>query len=1060
MMRWIVGWSLRFRRLVVALAAATMIFGITQLRHTPVDLLPEFSPPTVEIQTEALGLSAVEVEQLITAPMEQGLLNGVAFLDVIRSESVPGLSSIELIFEPGTDLLDARQVVAERLTQAHALPNVSKPPQMLQPLSSTSRVMMVRLSSDELSPIDVSVLARWVIGPRLLGVDGVANVAIWGQRERQLQVLVDPERLRDRGVSLGQIVRTAGNALEVSPLSFLEASTPGTGGWIETSNQRLHIFHEQAISTPEELAQVTLEGPQGDAVFVGGEPITLGEVTEVVEDHQPLIGDAICRDADCLLLVVEKFPGANTPEVTRAVDAAIDAMRPGLPGVEFDTSIYRPARFIEASFLNLGRALLIGIVLLTAVIGALFFRWRTVLVSLVAISLSSAAAGAVLLLTGVTVNTMILAGLVMALAVLVDDAVVDVESVAQRLHARGVKGDGDPTWRTILAATIERRTAMIYATLVVVAALVPFLFMEGEAGAFLPPLLLTYLLAVVASMVVALTVTPALAAIFLADTPPDHRESPVARRVQRGYDGVSSRIVHRPAPAFVVVGFLVVAGLLALPFLHTSLRPGLKERDVLVHLGAGSGTSLPRMREVTDRAVRELASLQGVLDAGAHVGRATMSDRTVDVNSGDIWVTLDPSADHDATVAAIDDVVDGYPGLVHDVLTYSDERVTEALQRSEDEIIVRVYGEDPGVLRSKAEELRALLAGIEGVEGPRVELPPEEPALEVEVDLARAQGIGIKPGDVRRAAATLLSGITVGHLFEDQKVFDVVVWGRPEIRQRESDVRGLLIDRPGGGHVRLGEVADVRIAPNATVIRHESVSPYLDVTANVNGRDVGAVTTDVQGAVERIDFPLAHHAELLGGFADQGAARSRILAVSVAAAIGILLLLQAALGSWRLAILALAALPLALAGGGLAAVATGGAFTLGSIAGLIAVLGIAVRGSVVMIGGYRRLEHLDGQSFGPELVVRGTRERLPAALMTAVATGVLLLPFVFAGDAAGLEIVRPMAVVILGGLVSSTLVNLVVVPALYLRFGRVPGSHALDEDLLARPDVDLVRDRT
>jgi Cu/Ag efflux pump CusA len=523
---------------------------------------------------------------------------------------------------------------------------------------------------------------------------------------------------------------------------------------------------------------------------------------------------------------------------------------------------------------------------------------------------------------------------------------------------------------------------------------------------------------------------------------------------------VSSRIVHRPGPAFVVVGFLVVAGLLALPFLHTSLRPGLKERDVLVHLEAGSGTSLPRMREVTERAVRELASLQGVLDAGAHVGRATMSDRTVDVNSGDIWVTLDPSADHDATVAAIDEVVDSYPGLVHEVLTYSDERVTEALQRSEDEIIVRVYGEDPGVLRSKAEELRALLAGIEGVEGPRVELPPEEPALEVEVDLARAQGIGIKPGDVRRAAATLLSGITVGHLFEDQKVFDVVVWGRPEIRQRESDVRGLLIDRPGGGHVRLGEVADVRIAPNATVIRHESVSPYLDVTANVNGRDVGAVTTDVQGAVERIDFPLAHHAELLGGFADQEAARSRILAVSVAAAIGILLLLQAALGSWRLAILALAALPLALAGGGLAAVATGGAFTLGSIAGLIAVLGIAVRGSVVMIGGYRRLEHLDGQSFGPELVVRGTRERLPAALMTAVATGVLLLPFVFAGDAAGLEIVRPMAVVILGGLVSSTLVNLVVVPALYLRFGRVPGSHALDEDLLARPDVDLVRDRT
>jgi Cu/Ag efflux pump CusA len=532
----------------------------------------------------------------------------------------------------------------------------------------------------------------------------------------------------------------------------------------------------------------------------------------------------------------------------------------------------------------------------------------------------------------------------------------------------------------------------------------------------------------------------------------------VVRWFQRRYDRMAPRIVHRPGPAFLAAGGLVLAGLLALPFLRLSLPPSLQERDVLVHLEAASGTSLLRMREVTARAVRDLSSLPGVRDMGAHVGRAVMSDRTVNVNASDVWVNVDPSADYGATVTGIEDLVDGYPGLSHEVLTYSEEQVTEALQGTDDEVVVRVYGKDPEVLRAKADELRRDLSGIDGVAGARVELPPTEPTLEVEVDLARAQAFDVKPGDVRRAAATLLSGITVGHLFEDQKVFDVVVWGRSEIRQGERDVRDLLIDTPGGGHVRLGQVAGVRIAPNPTVIRHESVSTFVDVTADVEGRDIGAVAGDVDRAIERVEFPLEHHAELLGGFADQRAARARVFAVAVAAAIGIVLLLQAAFTSWRLALLALVTLPIAMSGGVVVVMVSGGVVTLGSIAGLIAVLGIAVRGSVVTMGRYRRLERRDGHPFGPDLVVRGTRDRLPAALTTALATGLFLLPFALGGEAAGLEIVQPMAAVVLGGLVTSTVVNLLVLPALYLRYGSLAEPDASDEDLLlASPDVDLVR---
>ena len=357
MTRWIVASSLKFRRLVLALAVGVLVAGIVQVGKTPVDVLPEFNPPMVEVQTEALGLSAEEVEQLITVPLEQDLLAGVAFLDEIESVSLPGLSSVVMTFEPGTDVLDARQVVQERLTQAvgvAGLPQVAKLPQMIQPLSSSNRLSMIKLSSDDLSPIEVSVLARWVITPRLMGVPGVANVSVWGFRDRQLQVLVDPARLKQNATTLQQVIETTGNALEVSPLSFLEASTPGTGGFIDTVNQRLDIFHEQAISTAEELAQVPLEGQGG-----GGTPKALGDVAKVVEDHQPLIGDAICPGGEqCLLLVVEKFPGANTVEVTKGVEAALAAMRPGLGDMRIDSSLYRPASFIESSFerLRLGAA--------------------------------------------------------------------------------------------------------------------------------------------------------------------------------------------------------------------------------------------------------------------------------------------------------------------------------------------------------------------------------------------------------------------------------------------------------------------------------------------------------------------------------------------------------------------------------------------------------------------------------------------------------------------------------------------------------------------------------
>jgi len=1040
-MRWIVESSLKFRLLVVALAAALMGFGIVQLRGMPVDVNPEFTPPHVEVQTEALGLSAAEVEQLITVPLEADLLNGVAFLDQIRSESIPGLSSIELIFEPGTDVLKARQLVSERLTQAHALPQVSKPPLMLQPLASTSRVMIVGLSSPNLSLIEQSVLARWKIKPRLTGVPGVANVSVWGQRERQLQVQVDPKRLQDNGVSLVQVMETTGNSLWVSPLSFVEASTPGTGGFIDTPNQRLGVQHVSPIVSAKDLAQVTFADT--DRV------LRLGDVATVVEDHQPLIGDAVGRGGPSLMLVIEKFPGTSTLQVTKDLEAALAALAPGLPGLQMDATVYRPASYIDSAVDNVGWALLIGLILLLVLLAAFLFEWRAALVSFVTIPLSLGAAVLVLYLRGATFNTMVLAGLVVALGALVADAVLDVDHMQRRLREHRQrdedKAPGRTTTGVVLDASLEMRGSALFATLIILVAAVPVALLGGLTGHFARPVVLTYALAVLASMVVALTVTPALGLMLLSSTPLGHRESPIVRRLQPRYDGALSTFVRNSQWAYVTVAVLLLAGVATLPFLRTpELLPPLRERQLLIQWDGAPGTSHPEMSRIVAQASAELRALPGVQDVGAHVGRALTSDEVVGVNSSELWVTIRPNADYDATVASVSEVVGGYPGLAGDVELYPEQRIREVRTGVDQDLVVRVYGQELSTLRSKADEVHKAIQRIDGVVDAQVDTDVQEPTVEVKVDLAAAQRHGIKPGDVRRSAATLLSGVGVGSLFEQQKVFDVVVWGVPEIRQSVTGIRELLIDTPGGGHVRLGDVAEVKVVSAPNVIRRDSVSRVVDVAFNVRGRDAEAVMTDVDRVIKNIEFPIEYHAELLGQLTEGRSAGQRTLGFAVAAAIAILLLLQAAFRSWRLAALLFVTLPAAVAGGALAALAGARTLTLAALLGFLTVLGIAARNGIVLFRQYRELELAERDADRSELILQASRERFGSVLLTALATALLLAPLVVLGNIAGLEVIRPVAVVVLGGLVTSTVFTLFVLPSLYLRLARTPEPDVAD----------------
>jgi Cu/Ag efflux pump CusA len=839
---------------------------------------------------------------------------------------------------------------------------------------------------------------------------------------------VDPAKLQASGVSLEQVIETSGEALWVSPLSFLESSTPGTAGWIDTPNQRLSIRHLLPITSAEDLAKVAVVGEQG---------LLLKDVARVVEDHQPLIGDAVSDQGPGLLLVIEKFPGANTLQVTRGVEDALEAMRPGLSGIEIDTGIFRPASYIEQASRNLATTMIIALLLAALVLGVFFFNWRTALISLTAIILSLAVAVFVLNQRGASFNVMVLAGLVIALGVIIDDAIIDMENVARRLRQHRQAGDDQDTLSVMLEALLEMRSATGFATLIILVTVLPLFFLQGLAGSFVEPLIITYVLAILTSLAVALIVTPALSLILLGNGSIG-RESPLVQFLRRGYQAVLVRSMHAPYLALIVVGVVSLVGLALLPFSGLSLVPSFKQTDLLIKWSAAPGTSRPEMNRITGQVLRELRAIPGVRNVGSQVGRAVTGDAVVGINSGELWVSIDPGADYDATLAAVSETIDGYPGLVRQLTTYQPERTGEALTKTDQDVVVRIYGHELDVLREKAREVQQILAGIDGVAEARADIQADEPQVEIEVDLAAAERYGIKPGDVRRQATTLLSGLQVGTLFEEQKVFEVVVWGVPEIRNSLTDIRDLLISTPVGP-IPLGDVADVRVVPTPIIIKRDSVSRYIDVGADIRGRSLGAVSADIESALQNVSFPLEYHAELVGVSMAQQVDRQRMFGIVAAVMIGIFLLLQAAFGSWRLAIVAsLTLIPITLAGGMMAVFVSGGTLSLGSLFGFLGVIGIAVRNGMLMIGHYQHLEQHEGETFGADLVLRGSHERFLPILMTVLTTGLALLPLVIAGGVAGNEILHPLAIVIIGGLVTSTLLNLFALPALYLRFGSSP----------------------
>ncbi|WP_255351682.1 efflux RND transporter permease subunit [Novosphingobium sp. ST904] len=762
MLAGLVRFALVQRVLVLALGALLVVLGVRAGRDVPLDVFPEFAPPMVEIQTEAPGLSTEEVESLVTVPIETAV-NGVPDLMTLRSKSVLGLSSVQILFARGTDVMRARQMVGERIAQVQPrLPVAARQPVLMPPLSSTSRAMKIGITSARLDQMKLSELVRWTIRPRLMAVPGVANVAVWGQRDRQLQVLVDPDRLRAAGVTLAEVRAAAGDAVLV-----------GGGGFIDTPNQRLAVQQGGMVQDAAQLGQAIVRQS-------GNAPVRIADVARVVDGHAPPIGNAIIDDVPGIMLIVEKQPTANTLELTHAVEAALDELKPGLTDVKVDTTIFRPATFIERSIDNLTRALLIGCALVAAVLFLFTRDWRQAVISLTAIPLSLLGAGLVLLWSGATINVMVIAGLVIALGEVVDDAIIDVENIARRLRLNREAEDVRPAFAVVLAASLEVRSAVVFASLIVMLVFLPIFFLGGVAGTFFQPLAVAYVLAIAASLLVALTVTPALCLLILPNAPvTQERDTRFVRWLKRGYSGALPRVLMRSRMAGgVVAGGLVLAGLGYAGFKDQFL-PDFRETDFLMHFVEKPGTSIEAMDRITMRASKELRAIPGVRNFGAHIGRAEQADEVVGPNFTELWISLDEQADYDASVARIKRVIDGYPGLFRDVLTYLRERIKEVLTGAGATVVVRIYGPDQAELRAAGERVRDAVAGVGGVSDLKLESQVLVPQLRIRPRPEELARLGLTAGEVRRQAQTLVAQQKVGEIYRDQKSFDVTLWGEP-----------------------------------------------------------------------------------------------------------------------------------------------------------------------------------------------------------------------------------------------------------------------------------------
>jgi CzcA family heavy metal efflux pump len=1032
MLNLIVSFSVRFRGVVVALACLLLGYGWFEVRKAPLDVFPEFVQPQVAVQTEAPGLLPEQVEMLVTRPVEAAI-NGLGGLESLRSESIQGLSVITVVFAENSDIHISRQALAEKLGEiAGRLPQGVQPPKMSALTSSTMDVLKIGLLSAKLGPRELRTFADWTLKPRLLAVPGIARCNVFGGEVRQWQIRVQPERLAARNLTLTDVLAAA-----------RAASGVRGAGFIDTPNQRVLLQTDGQLLTAAALGGVIV-------AYRDGAGVSIRDVAEVVDGAEPKFGDCLIEGKRGVLLTLSTQYGANTLRATRALEAALDEMRPAMEreGIELHDRLHRPATFIENSLANVRHSLLVGAGLVSIVLFLFLGSFRTAFISLTAIPLSLLAAAVILQKMGISLNTITLGGFAIAIGEVVDDAIIDVENIFRRLRENVSLPAPRPVMRVILDASLEVRTAVVYATFIVALVFVPVFTLSGLQGKFFAPLALAYVLAIMASLAVALTLTPALSYLLWGRGVRDKEENGLRRLLKWSYAHLLGLVSRWPKLVISLVAVVCLGAVSRARSFSQELMPVFREGHFVIQVAAAPGTSLDEMLRIGGIVTRELRSIDGIATIEQQVGRAEQGEDTWGPHRSEFHVELKtlPGEEQEAIEKKIRAALGEIPGIQTEVLTFLGDRLSETLSGETAPVVINVFGDDLDALDGAAGGIAEVLRSVPGAEDVVVKAPPGSPRQVIRLLPEKLAEFGLRPLEVLEAVQTCYQGIVVAQNYQENRVTDIAVVLDPSRRHDPESVGNLMLNNSQGARVALHEVADVYPGSGRFSILHDGARRKQTVTANPKGTDLAVFVENARRMVhEKVQLPSGVYLSFEGAAQAAEEARDELLLHSSIAGVGILLLLAVVLRSSSNLLLVLANLPFALVGGvgaiWFSSVVRGqpASLSIGSLVGFVTLFGITTRNSIMMLSHFEHLVSEEGCVWSWETARRGASERLVPILMTALVTALGLLPLALGSGEAGREIEGPMALVILGGLVTSTFLNLLVLPTLawwYGSFGR------------------------
>ena len=1021
MLSYLIRFSIRFYGIVIALALLVLIYGSYRFTTAGLDIFPEFAPKRVIIQTESPGLSSEQVELLVTRQIEVSI-SGLIGLESVRSESIQGLSIVTATFNENSDIYRNRQLINERLTGlASHIPTGITP--LVIPLSSSSAtVLTIGLNSDSKDLMALRSLVDWTIVPRLLTVPGVADVNVFGGEVTQLQIQVDPIQLNRFNIAVEDIIQASSQAAVIQG-----------GGFIENNNQRFTLQVTGLPSTPEQFAKIIVKREQG-------RNITLGEVATLKYAAEPPIGAAQIGGKSGIVLMIIGQYGANTLTVSRQVEVVLKEFEPLFKqeAINFYQHLFRPADYIERSLSNLSGHLLIGALFVLIILYLFLYNFRTAFISALAIPVSLMGAIIILLETGVNLNIMVLGGLAIALGEVVDDAIIDTENIFRRLRENSFLSKPMPITTVVYNASLEVRSSVVYASFIVALAFVPLLTLNGVAGRLFAPLGYSYILAILVSLVVALTLTPALCFLLLGQHLNNTQDPPLIRYLKPLYEKLLVFVLNHSHRMMLASLAICLLSLLAFSNLDSKFLPELREGHYIVHTTSLPGTSLQESLRIGSQLTQQFMTIPGVQSVSQWAGRAQRGADTYGSHYSEYEVRLETlsGAEQQHILDQLRQKLDQFPGILYEANTFLTERIDETISGYTAPIVVNLYGNDLNELDTKAQALVEIMQNIPGATDVQMRSPLGTPLMQIDLNLDQLSFWGVMPSQVVNTLQTAYETQVVGKQFIGNKLINIAVALAPELRLQPEMIAQLPIRTEDGSLIRLEQVADIRHTASRYNILHQGSQRRQTVTCSVLNRDMDAFMSDLKTRVLN-DIPVSADSfpEFTGAGVEQAQARKELILHSLLAGFGVLIFIYIAINSLRNTALTLVNLPFALMGGIITVIITGATLSVGSIVGFITLFGITVRNSIMLVSHYRHLVEVEGRLWNKETVILGAQERLPSILMTALVTALAMFPIAFNSDNPGREIMGPMAAIIIGGLASSTLLNLCLLPSILLKYG-------------------------